>query len=150
MPKAIVRRAIDSDVLGIYHLYRDHLDNRKYGARMTYVPERLLTYVEDMIANDDICMLVSVIEKNTDIITGVISAMIVDSPFADEKLCREITWIRNPKYPSSGLTLLRRLEDWARSKGANVAVIGCTDDKVAKLLSLRGYAKSELTYERNF
>ncbi len=147
--KTIIRPAIDTDVIGIYNLYRDHLDNKKYGATMAYVPEKLLTYVEAIIYNDDFCILVSVIPGIVDIITGVMSCIVTDSPFADEKICRELTWIRNPKYPSSGLALLRSLEGVARERGATVAIVGCTDDKVAKLLSLRGYARSEITYERN-
>lgn len=148
-PKAIIRPATLTDVLGIYNLYRDHLDNSKYGVRIAYIPERLLTYVEDMIANDKICMMVSVIQKNVDIITGVISCMLIDSPFSDDKICREITWIRDPRYPSNGLGLLRKVEHWARDNGATISTVGCTDERVARLLILRGYTRSEMTYERN-
>jgi hypothetical protein len=145
----IIRPAIDTDVLGIYDLYREHLDNKKYGATMSYVPEKLLTYVEAIIYNDDFCVIVSVISDKVDIITGVMSCIITDVPFSNEKICRELTWIRNQKYPSTGLTLLRRLESLARERGATVAMVGCTDDKVAKLLTLRGYTRSEIVYERN-
>lgn len=148
-PKVIIRPAIDTDILGIYNLYQEHLDKKKYGATMAYVPEKLLSYVEDIISNDNYSVIVSVIPKVVDIITGVMSCMIINNPFADEKICREVTWLRDPRYPSSGLTLLRRLEGLARDKGATVAMVGCTDEKVARLLSLRGYVRSEITYERN-
>jgi hypothetical protein len=147
--KTIIRQAIETDVLGIYDLYRDHLDNKKYGVTMAYAPERLLAYVENVIYSDNFCAIVSVIPKEVDIITGIITCVIVDCPFSYEKVCRELTWIRNQKYPSSGLRLLRGIENLARDRGATVAIVGCTDDKIARLLSLRGYVRSEIVYERN-
>ncbi len=148
--KIIIREAIETDVLGVYALYKRHLDNKEYGAKISYNQEKLLIYTEDAIRSSNIMMYVSVLPKEIDIITGVISGTIIECPFSDEKICRELTWINDPKYPSRGLALLRTLERWGKKMGASVTVLGCTDEKVSRLLSARKYLKSELTYERNF
>jgi hypothetical protein len=145
--KSEIRKATGDDVVGIYLLFSDHLDNKSYGTKVTYDHDRLLTYIEYIISNPIIGAFVSVMDNG--IVTGIMSCYIFDSPCSDAIICREFTWIANPKYPSSGLQLLMRLERWAKEQGATRFAMGCTDERVAKLLSRCGYSRGEISYEKD-
>ncbi len=144
--KYTIRQATPEDVIGIHQLYSDHLDNKSYGTKVTYSQEKLLDYIDLILSNPIIGVFVSV--RDDGIITGVMSCYIFDSPCSDDIICREFTWIANPKYPSSGLQLLMRLERWAKERGATRFAIGCTDERVAKLLSRCGYLRGEISFEK--
>jgi hypothetical protein len=146
--KQIVRAANENDILGIYILYERHLVNRKYGVIINHDPQALMSYVDDMLHSSNIQAFVSVIPGSPDIITGVISGSMLPASFFNGAICRELSWISDPKYPSRGLALLRALEKWGKEQGATCVVAGATDEKVAKLLDLRGYLSSERTFER--
>ena len=142
-----IRKAIVDDVVGIHQLFSDHLDNKSYGTKVTYDQEKLLSYIEYIISVPIIGVFVSV--TGDGIVTGIMSCYMFDSPCSDDRICREFTWISSPKYPSSGLQLLMRLERWAKEQGATRFAMGCTDERVAKLLSRCGYARGEISYEKD-
>jgi hypothetical protein len=141
-----IRQASAEDVIGIHQLFSDHLDNKSYGTQVNYDQEKLLSYIEYIISNPIIGVFVSVTSKGD--VTGVMSCYVFDSPCNDDRICREFTWISNPRYPSSGLQLLMRLERWAKEQGATRFAMGCTDERVAKLLSRCGYSRGEISYEK--
>jgi N-acetylglutamate synthase-like GNAT family acetyltransferase len=151
-----IRRAVLDDTFGVYELFKKHADTKTYGVVNHYDCVKLYEYVENIIVNqgDNAVVFVSELETSTTsfsgkLITGAIAAFVIDVPWNSERMCREYSWVVDPGYPSRGLQLLRELEKWAKSQGIETLTLGCTDERISRLLSLRGYARAELSYEKD-
>lgn len=122
-----------------------------YGAVFGQIDEDDVTVVlTNAINGNETCAFVIDADKKLE---GLIVAVAIPVYFNSKvKMVAELIWWVNPEYRNKkhSISLLRRMEDWAASIGANLVSMICLEnvepEKVGNIYERMGYSLSEHSY----
>ena len=80
---------------------------------------------------------------------GIVIARVDHHPyFKDKVVASELVWYVPPEKRNSslGYRLFKKYEQWAKDNSADIIMVDCLDDKVAKFYESQGYKLVQRTY----
>jgi N-acetylglutamate synthase-like GNAT family acetyltransferase len=140
----VIREATLEDIPEVVQMVVDFADSTKSRQKFEVNPERVDSFVREVINNSDGHVLV--LEENGNLV-GMIGIFIYPHQYSGERVATEFAWWVTPEARESGVKLLRKAESWAREKGAKSMIMVALTEKVGKFYERLGYHHIEDNYE---
>ena len=146
-----IREAQLKDLEQVIKLGKEFFEVSKYDSFFSFDEESFEETIGNLIYQDTTTLFV----VDDDGIVGMAGAVLF--PFymnSKIKTCQEVFWYLKPEARKGrvGIDLLTAVEDWARNNGAYsfnmMSLEEVEPEKVERLLSIKGYKKTERHYMR--
>ena len=148
----MIREGKILDIKSLVKMGKDFFDNSGYQHIFPFEKKTFEKTVSHLITDENSNIFVAVEEGE---IVGMAGALLFPFYMNENVLsCQEVFWWVKPeaRKGSLGMNLLSGVEKWAKNKGAQTFNMMCLEhlnpDKVEKLLSHKGYDKTERHFMR--
>ncbi len=143
-----IRTANRTDLDRVVAMFAEFVASTQYARYVGNDPSYSATMMERLIT-DDQCELFVVDGEES--VVGMLGVMVFTQPFSGETIASELFWWLDPKHRGHGVWLLRRAENWARSKGATRMSMMAPIDKprVGEIYKAVGYSEVERVFQRD-
>jgi GNAT superfamily N-acetyltransferase len=137
----MIREATVSDVYAMMSMGEEFVNQTQYRNVISFNEESAFDLALNMIKNPNALLLVS----ERDEVDGMIGMMIYDHPLSGQRMSMEAFWWMRPEARSglAGVRLLRKAEEWVRSKGVKWMHMIAPDERVGKFYTRLGYEPVE-------
>lgn len=143
-----IREARPEDLPRIVAMFAEFVSSTQYARYVGNDPVHSAAMMERLITDEGKALFVV---DSEDGVIGMLGVMVFTQPFSGETIASELFWWLDPKHRGHGVWLLRRAENWARSKGAARMNMMAPADKprVAEIYEAIGYSYVERVYSRD-
>ncbi len=144
----VIRFASAGDLPRVVAMFSEFVGTSQYAQYVGNSPAHSARMMERLIGDDDKALFVVDIDAS---VIGMLGVMVFEQPFSGELVATELFWWLDPAHRGHGVWLLRRAENWARSKGAMRMTMMAPSDRprVAEIYRALGYAETERVFTRN-
>lgn len=143
----VYREATTGDVPQLLEMGVSFLASTAYGQHVPTNRAQLATTARWLIEAPEGVVLVA--ERDGRLV-GMIGAAIFTHPISGEQMASELFWWVEPDSRGAiGVRLLKRLEAWARRRGAVKVQMIAPTWEVEQVYSALGYARVEVAYQRS-
>jgi GNAT superfamily N-acetyltransferase len=119
-----------------------------YSGRIRQEPQALVEAMAGLVVSSDAEVLVA-----GDPVFAMVGGFVFSHPFSGERVACESFWWVEPERRGSalGVRLVRRLEAWARAKGAArmIMVQPTGSERIGQIYQRLGYASLEEQYQKD-
>lgn len=143
--KTTIRAATNEDIIGILVLAKEF--SKEAPKTHKWNMEKTTKFIVSAIENTNMEIFLS--EKNNEI-TGFIVGLVTEVYMSNTTIASELAWFvsKDARRSSASIKLLKKFEDWGRSKGADYLAMADIEgiENLSKLYTRLGYSISETTY----
>jgi GNAT superfamily N-acetyltransferase len=143
----VIREATSDDIPEIVEMGMAFANEGHYRGLFAASRERMQTIAQSMLDSDGMTIIVA--SDGHDLI-GMVGIAVGDHAFSGEKIAGEQFWYVKPGSRNGvGQRLMRAAEQWARRQNATRLQMVAPDDRVGALYTRKGYARLEMTYQKD-
>lgn len=141
----MIREAECADVDAIVQMATDFLGATRYGTLLTHRPSAMRSFAERLIAMEDGGILIAL--DGADPI-GLLAMWIYLHPMSGDRIASELVWWVDPNRRGVGVKLLKRFEEWARVRQADILQMVAPSERVGAFFQAMHYEAVEVMYQR--
>lgn len=146
--RCIIREADDADLNAIVAMGGRFLSSTSYKGHIEDRPDVRARLADDLIRSPHSVILVAEQVGEMELM-GFLALHLYRHPLSGQAFCTEIAWWVEPQARGRvGLQLLRRGEEWARIRGAEVIQMIAPTPDVERLYERKGYQSIERSYQK--
>lgn len=143
--KVTIRQAGTTDVPKLVEMGVKFLSSPPYSELITPDPDAMVVTATRLIEGGGVVLVATVDDE----VVGMLGLALFAHPISGLLTVAEVFWWVDPtKRGRAGLKLLREGEEWARNRGASTLHMIAPTEGVERLYTLKGYRKTEVSYQK--